>query len=1180
MTRAEIGLSAKDKGREQRRKSRAAHLFATDRQFARAASRDDVSRAASRDGLRLVEVVETLMRGYADRPALGQRAYELVPDPATGRTSANFVPHFDEITYQQLWERAEAVAAALVYDVNRPVCADNMLLLLGFPSTDYVTVDLASLRLGAVSVPLQTGAATSRLTAIAAEAHAHTLAVSVEHLPSAVEITLASEAIDRIIVMDYRPGVSDDHDALQRACGELPDALRDVTVETVQDLIAQGKASPPIALPPVRDGDETLALLIYTSGSTGTPKGAMYPERMVATHWGGPMMADGTLPALSIQFMPLSHVAGRISLMGTLSRGGTAYFVAKSDLSTFFEDLALIRPTSLSVVPRICEMFYQHYHSELARRGSAADSPDIQATIKTDMRQNLLGGRVLAAGFSSAPLSADLIDFMESVLDVHLVNGYGSTEDGMVWLDGKVLRPPVIDYKLADVPELGYFSTDNPHPRGELLIKTQTIIPGYYLRPELNAEIFDANGYYRTGDVVAEVGPDQLAYVDRRSNVLKLSQGEFVAVARLESVFATSELVSQIYLYGSSEQPYLLAVIVPAAPALQRYGMADALGAALMQSLRHIAKDVGLQSYEIPRDVIIETEPFSTENGLLSDTRKVLRPRLKERYAPRLERLYAELAEGQARELHDIRQQAAAQPVLDTVRRAASAVLEIALSEVDPDLYFADLGGDSLSALTYSNLLNELFAADVPVTVIANPANTVRSIAAHIEHSKRADGQAPTVATVHSQTATVIRAADLKLHKFIDPAILTAAPDLPAPCGPARTVLLTGANGWLGRFLTLEWLERCATIGGKLVVVVRGKDQQAARTRLDAAFDSGDENLLARYHRLADSLEVLAGDFSQPHLGLEAQTWARLADEVDLIMHPGALVNHVLPYHQMFGPNVVGTAHIIELAITTRLKPVSYLSTVAVAFLLEPSEFQEDADIREVSPERPVDDSYGNGYGNSKWAGEVLLREAHDLCGLPVRVFRSDMILAHPSYRGQLNVPDQFTRLLLSILATTIAPKSFYQLGADGNRPRAHYDGIPVDFSAQAITALGAEAWTGYHSYNVFNPHRDGIGLDEFVDWLIQAGYPIVRIDDYAQWLARFETALRALPEDQRRHSLLPLLAAFATPEPPTDGSPYQNTAFHNAVRQAKIGTAHDIPHIHKDLITKYANDLRHLGLL
>ena len=179
----------------------------------------------------------------------------------------------------------------------------------------------------------------------------------------------------------------------------------------------------------------------------------------------------------------------------------------------------------------------------------------------------MIGGFV-----GTAPLAAEMKTFIDAVLDVHIADGYGTTEIGGVTRDGVVMRPPVIDYKLVDVPELGYFLTDKPYPRGELLVKTETMMPGYYKRPEVTAEVFDADGYYRTGDVMAEIEPDRLVYVDRSKNVLKLSQGEFVAVANLEAVFAGAPLVRQIFVYGNSERANLLAVIVPTPDALERFG--------------------------------------------------------------------------------------------------------------------------------------------------------------------------------------------------------------------------------------------------------------------------------------------------------------------------------------------------------------------------------------------------------------------------------------------------------------------------------------------------------------------------------------------------------------------------------------------------------------------------------
>jgi fatty acid CoA ligase FadD9 len=190
------------------------------------------------------------------------------------------------------------------------------------------------------------------------------------------------------------------------------------------------------------------------------------------------------------------------------------------------------------------------------------------------------------------------------------------------------------------------------------------------------------------------------------------------------------------------------------------------------------------------------------------------------------------------------------------------------------------------------------------------------------------------------------------------------------------------------------------------------------------------------------------------------------------------------------------------------------------------------------------------------------------------------MILAHTRYIGQLNVPDAFTRLIFSLLATGIAPRSFYQTDAQQNRSRAHYDGLPADFVAESITTLGQQATEGFHSFDVLNPHDDGVSLDTFVDWLTNAGHNIQRIDDYQDWLARFVTALRALPQKQRQHTVLPLLNAYQKPEKPLRGAPAPAEAFHAAVRAAKIGAEKDIPHLSAPLIDKYVTDLQHLGLL
>jgi thioester reductase-like protein len=203
-----------------------------------------------------------------------------------------------------------------------------------------------------------------------------------------------------------------------------------------------------------------------------------------------------------------------------------------------------------------------------------------------------------------------------------------------------------------------------------------------------------------------------------------------------------------------------------------------------------------------------------------------------------------------------------------------------------------------------------------------------------------------------------------------------------------------------------------------------------------------------------------------------------------------------------------------------------------------------------------------------------------------VAVFRCGMIMADTRYAGQLNVSDNAARLALSVVATGVAPVSFYQLDADGNRQRAHFDGLTVDFVAEAITTLGSRRAEGFDTYHVMNPHDDGIGLDEYVDWLIDAGYPIERIGDFGEWLARFETGLRALPDEQRRQTVLQMLEAVlpavedAQAPEPTLGSYGPTDRFRAAVQEAEIGPDNDIPHITASVIVKYVTDLELLGLL
>ncbi|MDT5412739.1 MAG: fatty acid CoA ligase FadD9, partial [Mycobacterium sp.] len=256
--------------REERRARRISDLYATDQQFADARPSEAVAHAMEAPGLRLPQIVQTVVDGYADRPALGQRAVEFVTDPSTGRTDAELLPHFDTITYRELSDRVNAVASALT---QNPVQPGDRVAILGFTSIDYTIIDMAVLRLGAISVPLQTSASVTQLLPIAAETEPVAVASSIDFLDDAVELMLTGHLPERLVVFDYHGEVDDHRDALAAATARL--AETPVVVETLAEALARGNALP--VTPAFDSGDDTtLALLIYTSGSTGTPKGAMY----------------------------------------------------------------------------------------------------------------------------------------------------------------------------------------------------------------------------------------------------------------------------------------------------------------------------------------------------------------------------------------------------------------------------------------------------------------------------------------------------------------------------------------------------------------------------------------------------------------------------------------------------------------------------------------------------------------------------------------------------------------------------------------------------------------------------------------------------------------------------------------------------------------------------------------
>ncbi|MET0660538.1 MAG: AMP-binding protein, partial [Steroidobacteraceae bacterium] len=312
-----------------------------------------IQEASLREGLSNAEIIAIVLEGYADRPALAERRYEIALDPTTGTLGRRFLPAFDAITYRQLRERVEALASAWRHDEHHRVGVDDFVCILGFTGIDFTVVDMATAYAQAVTVPLQTTLGATHLETILRDTAPATLVATISDLAVATELAIKNGAIRSVVAIDYDPRIETERAIFEAAREQIKRAGTAIHLTTLADLIEVGRTRRWTPLPAHPQGSERLAALIHSSGSTGTPKGVMIPERAANFGWLG--FGAPQVPTVGMAFGPMNHFIGRHQVYNALAAGGTVYYTATSDLSTLFEDIRLARPTFLSFFPRIFE---------------------------------------------------------------------------------------------------------------------------------------------------------------------------------------------------------------------------------------------------------------------------------------------------------------------------------------------------------------------------------------------------------------------------------------------------------------------------------------------------------------------------------------------------------------------------------------------------------------------------------------------------------------------------------------------------------------------------------------------------------------------------------------------------------------------------------------------------------
>jgi len=810
---------------------------------------DSVKEAMNRPEATLYDIVDTVLTSYAGRTALGERAYDI--EGTSGQKERRYRSDFSHISYGELQNRSKHIANAWRHHPEHGIERDSFICMVGFSGVDYVSLDLACVYAQTTGVPLQAELGAEHLSDIFENIEPAAIAVSIRDLPALTPLIIKNGQISSLIIMDYDAEVASEITHVEAAKFAIEAARCGTKLITLGALIAYGAKHKFEPYGPHPRGAERRVSIVHSSGSTGVPKGAVLPERAVKMIWRG---ANSHTPVVTITPAPFNHVIGRNAVMSTLSRGGLINFTLMPDMSSLFEDIRLTRPTNMAFFPRILELIYQNFQNEVTRRKRTSSEVQdrIEAEVKAEMGASFLGDRLLSGGVGGAPVSDAVMTFMRECFDMLMLNIYGSTESGSgtITRNGKILRPPVTEYRLRDAPELGYYTTDKPNPRGELCFKSTGGITEYYKQPNATKGLFDADGFQCTGDIVEEIAPDHVIIIDRRKDVLKLSQGEFVAVGPLGTVFeGGSAVLKQVYLYGNSLRSYLLAVVVPDAKAAESL-LGEAYDEAALRDLIHeefrrVGLAENLKSFEIPREFIIEREAFSQENGLLSSVRKRLRPALKRKYGAQLEAIYAAAEARQKEDIAQLKDAASTLTTAEKIGKVLAAQLGLQSTDIDSERSFTEWGGDSLGAVLFGLSLEDVFGVEVPPNIILSPAGSIEVWAKYIDQALAGGAaQRPSFASIHGKDAAHITAQDLRLAHFIDGETLETSQSLtyaPPKNKAGLTILITGANGFLGRFVCLDWLEKIKASGGKVICLIRGKTNAKAAARLRESFQDGGE---------------------------------------------------------------------------------------------------------------------------------------------------------------------------------------------------------------------------------------------------------------------------------------------------------------------------------------------------
>ncbi len=799
---------------------------------------------------------------------------------------------------------------------------------------------------------------------------------------------------------------------------------------------------------------DDLAYVIYTSGSTGKPKGVQIHHQAVVNFLCSMQKdlginADDSLLAVTT----LSFDIAVLELLLPLTVGAKVEIANSevvSDGALLAQSLTDSHITFMQATPASWRLLLE---------AGWTGKPDLKILCGGEALTNDLAEKLLQRGAQLWNVYGPTETTIWST--IHKVDSAQSGISNTVSIGRPIANTQIyiLDSNLQPVP-VGVI--------GDLYIGGEGVSRGYLNRAELTAERFihhlftplpagEGTHLYKTGDLARYLPDGNIEFFGRSDQQVKV-RGYRIETGEIEVALASHPQVKQAVVVAwkeRSSEASLVAYVVPA----ELGNEADAV------QLRDFLR-AKLPEYMIPSIFVnLESLPL-TPNGKVD--RKALP-------APTQSR-------------SDLRAQyiAPRTPLELQLAEICAQVLGLSVEQIGVNDNFFDLGGHSLLGTRLVFLLREKFglqAADLPLRALfENP--TVANLSQTIERARRGERMTRT-------RSDFIQRGQLSLEELNAEAILDAditAGDLKYQHAEPKKILLTGATGFVGAFLLNDLLTMTSA---EIYCLLRADDLEQGLKRLKRNLDSyqlWDESLAHR-------IKPVLGDLGSPQLGLSDESFNGLANQIDAIIHNGAMVNFVYPYHAHKAANVLGTQEILRLACRVKLKPVHHVSTLSILYsggVNDGRVFREDANLDEVGA------PFG-GYAQSKWVAEKLITQALAR-GIPCAIYRPGLVSGH-SVTGAWNTDNLISSMTRACVLLGSVPNLDVMVNI-----------VPVDFVSAVIVQLSKDEKNFGGIYHLDNP--DPLHFRHLAGWLASQGLQ-ARTVSFDEWREELFSQIPHMPSDE-----------------------------------------------------------------